>query len=221
MGLVFSSNKKAGCCSLSIFFFSFFPEFYYFILSCSMFFKIVFGFLLKADSIFIYTSIFFLHVFCLIFYYSSIFAITGLVDIAVVDYPRRPHRRFEVTYIWLSHFQSIRFYLKLFVSLYGLVPSVALFFPSANWVEREAWDFFGLRFLFHENLRRILTDYGFKGHPLRKDFPLIGFIEMRFDDSFSSILAEPSNLRKINVISAVLIHGLCLAFNLFCVFLPR
>lgn len=180
---------------LSIFFFNF-PEIFYFLLSFAFFFKIAYGFLAKVDSLFFFISVFFLHFFCLFFFYSSLFAVTSLSDLFVVDYPGNPGGRFEANYMFLSHFQNIRFYLKFFISLYGLVPSVCIFFPSANWLERESWDFFGLRFLFHENLRRLLTDYGFKGHPLRKDFPLSGFLEVRFDDSFFAVLAEPLELAQ-------------------------
>lgn len=69
-------------------------------------------------------------------------------------------------------------------------------YPSANWLEREIWDFYGVKFLFHPDLRRILTDYGFRGHPLRKDFPLVGFLELRYDDSYRSIVLEPVELSQ-------------------------
>lgn len=136
-------NKKGSLFFLGvIFFYGLFPEFYYFLLGFTMFRKMATGFLLKADSLFIYTSIYFLHVVCLIFYYSSVFAVTGLVDMLVVDYLRKPRARFEVTYTLLSHYQNIRFFFKLFVALYGLVPSVIFFFSERPLVGEGSLRFF-------------------------------------------------------------------------------
>lgn len=122
---------SAGCLFLHFFFHSF-PELFYFLLGSSFFFKATAGFLAKIDSLFAYISVFFLHVFCLFFFYSSLFAITALTDLFVVDYPGHRRGRFETNYLFLSHYQNMRFFFKLFVTLYALVPSIGFFFPSSQ-----------------------------------------------------------------------------------------
>jgi len=112
--------------------------------------------------------------------FNSSFLFKYLIDIAVVDYPWKKNR-FYITYIIrsLKFNRVISIYLK--TPVYESVFSISLLYNSSFWVEREVWDFFGIFFLFHRNLKRIFTDYGFKGNPLRKDFPLVGFQEMCFD----------------------------------------
>lgn len=118
-----------------------------------------------------------------------------LVELCGVDYPQR-HERFEVVYNLLSIRLNHRVRVKLTVGEGAAVPSVATLFPCANWMEREAWDLFGIVFSGHPDLRRILTDYGFEGHPLRKDFPLTGFVEVRYDDEQKRVVYEGVKLSQ-------------------------
>ncbi len=118
-----------------------------------------------------------------------------LVDVCGVDYPER-EQRFEVVYnlLSISHNQRIR--VKVRVAEDVPVPSVAPLYPTANWFEREVWDLYGVFFAEHPDLRRILTDYGFEGHPLRKDFPLTGHVEVRYDDEQKRVIYEPVRLTQ-------------------------
>ncbi len=120
-------------------------------------------------------------------------AFTVLVDICGVDYPERK-RRLEVVYHLLSMTQNLRVRVKLRVAEDGIVPSVTGLFASAMWYERETYDLLGVIFAGNDDLRRILTDYGFEGHPLRKDFPLTGFNEVRYDDEQKRVIYEPVEL---------------------------
>lgn len=120
---------------------------------------------------------------------SSIIKANSLLDIWVVDYPERENR-FEINYLLLSVKHEIRYIVKTLVSEYKYIHSVTNLFPSANWLEREVWDMYGVLFIEHIDLRRILTDYGFSGHPLRKDFPLTGYTELRYDDSEKRVVVE-------------------------------
>lgn len=117
----------------------------------------------------------------------------SLMDIAGVDYPQRK-KRFDVVYNLLSLKYNMRIRLKLCVESEEMVPSVVELYPSANWWEREVWDLYGIPFAGHPDLRRILTDYGFEGHPLRKDFPLTGFVEVRYDEDKKRVVYEPVKL---------------------------
>jgi len=116
-----------------------------------------------------------------------------LVDITAVDYPEHP-QRFEIVYHLLSHSHNLRLRIKLRVDEQTPVPSVAEVFRAAPWYEREVWDLFGVGFADHPDLRRLLTDYNFEGHPLRKDFPLTGFVEVRYDDSAKRVVYDPVKL---------------------------
>ncbi|MEL7273873.1 MAG: NADH-quinone oxidoreductase subunit C [Pseudomonadota bacterium] len=117
------------------------------------------------------------------------------VDLAGVDYPERS-QRFEVVYHLLSPSQNLRVRIKLSTDAHTPVPSVMDVFPAADWFEREAYDLYGILFTGHPDLRRLLTDYGFEGHPLRKDFPLTGFTEVRYDDEQKRVIYEPVTLRQ-------------------------
>ncbi len=117
------------------------------------------------------------------------------VDLAGVDYPGRSER-FEVVYHLLSPRQNQRIRVKLSTDENTAVPSVISVFPFANWYEREAYDMYGILFSDHPDLRRILTDYGFQGYPLRKDFPLTGFVETRYDDEQKRVVYEPVKLTQ-------------------------
>ena len=118
-----------------------------------------------------------------------------LVDVCGVDYPER-EQRFEVVYHLLSLHQNQRIRVKLSTDEETPVPSATGVFSSAGWWEREAWDLFGIYFSDHPDLRRILTDYGFEGHPMRKDFPLTGYVEVRYDDEQKRVVYEPVKLTQ-------------------------
>jgi len=120
---------------------------------------------------------------------------TMLVDVCGVDYPER-EKRFEVVYHLLSVRQNQRIRVKLSTDEATPVPSVYGVFRSALWFEREAWDLYGIFFSDHPDLRRLLTDYGFDGHPLRKDFPQTGYVEVRYDDEQKRVVYEPVTLRQ-------------------------
>ena len=118
-----------------------------------------------------------------------------LMDICGVDYPERP-QRFEVVYNLLSLVHNNRVTVKVMLEDNSSIPSVSKVFSSADWWEREIWDLFGIFFSGHPDLRRILTDYGFDGHPLRKDFPLTGYVEVRYDDAQKRVVYEPVKLTQ-------------------------
>ena len=118
-----------------------------------------------------------------------------LMDICGVDYPERP-QRFEVVYNLLSLVHNNRVTVKVILDDNSSIPSVSKVFSSADWWEREIWDLFGIFFSGHPDLRRILTDYGFDGHPLRKDFPLTGYVEVRYDDAQKRVVYEPVKLTQ-------------------------
>ncbi|WP_276285527.1 NADH-quinone oxidoreductase subunit C [Brucella abortus] len=119
----------------------------------------------------------------------------NLTDISGVDYPQR-EKRFDVVYQLLSPRQNQRIRVKVQADEDTLVPSAVPVFFGAEWYEREAYDMYGILFSGHPDLRRILTDYGFEGHPLRKDFPLTGFVEVRYNDELKRVVYEPVQLRQ-------------------------
>jgi len=116
-----------------------------------------------------------------------------LVDITGVDHPGR-RKRFDLVYHFLSMYRNHRIRLKVAVAEDDIVPSITGLHPCANWFEREVFDMFGVLFSGHPDLRRILTDYGFRGHPLRKDFPTTGYTEVRYDETAKRVVYEPVNL---------------------------
>ena len=118
-----------------------------------------------------------------------------LTDITAVDYPSRP-ARFEVVYHLLSMKKNRRIRIKIPVEEGLGVPSACEIYPAANWFEREVWDMYGVFFMYHPDLRRILTDYGFEGHPQRKDFPLTGHVELRYDEDQKRVVYEPVKLNQ-------------------------
>jgi NADH-quinone oxidoreductase subunit C len=118
-----------------------------------------------------------------------------LIDIAGVDYPE-DEIRFELVYLFLSHEYNTRIKLLIKFQLSQTINSITKIFPSANWMEREVFDMYGIKFKNHPDLRRILTDYGFKGHPLRKDFPLTGFNEVRYSEKEKKVIYEPVKLEQ-------------------------
>ena len=118
---------------------------------------------------------------------------TTLIDITAVDFPER-EQRFELVYHFLSMRQNLRVRVKAMVDEETVAPSITGLHPSANWFEREVFDMYGILFSGHPDLRRILTDYGFRGHPLRKDFPTTGYTEVRYDETLKRVVHEPVQL---------------------------
>jgi len=118
-----------------------------------------------------------------------------LIDIAGVDYPEND-KRFQLIYLFLSHENNLRIKLMIKFQIEQIIPSLTKVFPSANWMEREVFDMYGIKFKNHPDLRRILTDYNFKGHPLRKDFPLTGFNEVRYSEKEKKVIYEPVKLEQ-------------------------
>ncbi|MDA9222573.1 NADH-quinone oxidoreductase subunit C [Candidatus Pelagibacter sp.] len=118
-----------------------------------------------------------------------------LIDITVVDYPENA-QRFKVVYLFLSHEFNQRIILSYLISENEVISSLTPIYPAANWMEREAFDMYGVKFKDHPDMRRILTDYGFEGHPLRKDFPLTGHTEVRYSEDQKKVISEPVKLEQ-------------------------
>ena len=118
-----------------------------------------------------------------------------LIDITAVDYPEN-QKRFKMVYLFLSHELNQRIILSFYINENQQIPSLTKIFPSANWMEREIFDMYGIKFTDHPDLRRILTDYGFEGYPLRKDFPLTGHIEVRYSEDKKKVVYEPVKLEQ-------------------------
>jgi len=118
-----------------------------------------------------------------------------LIDITAVDYPER-EKRFKIVYLLLSHENNLRIIINVDIEEEKTVPSLTKIFPSANWMEREVFDMYGITFKDHPDLRRILTDYGFEGYPLRKDFPLTGHTEVRYSENTKKVIYEPIKLEQ-------------------------
>ena len=120
---------------------------------------------------------------------------SSLVDITAVDWPERPER-FDMVWHFLSMYRNQRIRVKAAIREDQMVPSLTSLHPSADWFEREVFDMFGILFSGHPDLRRLLTDYGFRGHPLRKDFPTTGYVEVRYDEMLKRVVYEPVNLTQ-------------------------
>jgi len=116
-----------------------------------------------------------------------------LIDITAVDYPEK-EKRFKIIYLLLSHENNLRIVVSAKIDEKIQIPTITKIFPSANWMEREVFDMYGISFKDHPDLRRILTDYGFEGHPLRKDFPLTGHTEVRYNETKKKVISEPVKL---------------------------
>ena len=126
---------------------------------------------------------------------NSITKFRQLIDITTVDYPER-ERRFKMIYLLLSHETNSRIIIDYNIKEGEVIPSLTSIYPSANWMEREVFDMYGIEFKDHPDLRRILTDYDFKGHPLRKDFPLTGHNEVRYSEEEKKVIYEPVKLEQ-------------------------
>ena len=118
-----------------------------------------------------------------------------LIDVTVVDYPENT-QRFKVAYLFLSHEFNQRIILSYLINENEVIPSLTSIYPASNWMEREVFDMYGVKFKDHPDLRRILTDYGFEGHPLRKDFPLTGHTEVRYSEDQKKVISEPVKLEQ-------------------------
>ena len=119
----------------------------------------------------------------------------NIIDVTAVDWPAR-ETRFDVVYHFLSPYLNTRIRVKTMTDEATPVPSIITVFPGAEWFERETWDLYGVMFTDHPDMRRLLTDYGFEGHPLRKDFPMTGFVEVRYDDELKRVVNEPVRLAQ-------------------------
>lgn len=141
-----------------------------------------------------------------IYYYLNLFNILSsnlivkvstIIDLVATHYFNYKENDFEFLYVCLNYKLNLRFFLKLLINKENLMISINKIFQSIKWLEREIWDLFGIKFIYHEDLRRILTDYGFLGHPLLKQFPLIGFVELRYDDSIFNIIKEAIEMSQL------------------------
>jgi len=154
-------------------------------------------FLIKKKKFF-----FFLNAY-LYFYSFSILSsnilikIKSIIDIVATHFPDNLENEFEFLYVNINYKLNLRFFLKLLIKKEDLMVSLSNLYKSVGWFEREIWDLFGIKFIYHKDLRRILTDYGFLGHPLLKQFPLIGFIELRYDDSILNIIKEAVEMSQM------------------------
>ena len=126
---------------------------------------------------------------------NSITKFRQLIEITAVDYPEKD-QRFRMVYLLLSHESNSRIVIDYYIKENKVVPSITSIYPSANWMEREVFDMYGIEFKDHPDLRRILTDYNFKGHPLRKDFPLTGHNEVRYSEEEKKVIYEPVKLEQ-------------------------
>ena len=123
------------------------------------------------------------------------FKFQQLIDLTAADYPEKK-KRFKMIYLFLSHKNNQRIVLDFFINENEMVQSITSIYPSANWMEREVFDMYGVKFKDHPDLRRILTDYNFEGHPLRKDFPLTGHTEVRYSEESKKVVYEPVKLEQ-------------------------
>jgi NADH-quinone oxidoreductase subunit C len=155
--------------------------------------KGIYSFFLQEDIVIIYIDIKCLANFVIFLKTNQLLNYNMLLDIWAVDYPERK-QRFEVNYLFLSTKYNKRLLLKLTLNEGVSISSLTKIYGSAGWLEREVWDLYGVIFENNSDLRRILTDYGFEGFPLRKDFPLTGYVEVRFDDTEGRIVVEPLEL---------------------------
>ena len=148
---------------------------------------------INYDQLFIETNIKTLYSIILYLKTNNKCRFRQLIDITAVDYPER-EQRFKIVYLLLSHENNLRIIINISIDEKTSAPSITKIFPSANWMEREVFDMYGISFKDHPDLRRILTDYGFEGYPLRKDFPLTGHTEVRYSEDKKKVISEPVRL---------------------------
>jgi NADH-quinone oxidoreductase subunit C len=153
-------------------------------------------FLVKKKNLFFSLNIFLYFFLFSILNSNTILKIMSIIDIVALHFPSNENE-FEFLYVNLNYSLNLRFFLKLLLKKEDLMISISNLYNSTAWLEREIWDLFGIKFIYHKDLRRILTDYGFLGHPLLKQFPLIGFIELRYDDSILNILKEAVEMSQM------------------------
>jgi len=168
-------------------------EYRFFILNLLFFFKVYINyFLFLRHNLFMFCINYVnLYKFILLLKMQNLCRISSLMDITVVELATNLKFNFQITYSFWSILYKIRIFIKVFINSLIALISIKSLFNSADWLEREVWDMFGIKFLLHGDLRRILTDYGFKGHPLRKTFPLTGYVEIRYDDTKLFTITEP------------------------------
>lgn len=145
--------------------------------------KWIYGFLLKQNQLILYVESSSLLQVLAYMKYNTLVSINSLLDIIAVDLLNSKPYRFELNYVFWCSVYEYRIIIKTYTNGLFSIPSLSRLYSSSQWLEREVWDMFGIKFIFHPNLRRILTDYGFKGFPLRKDFPLMGYFEMFYNDT--------------------------------------
>jgi len=154
-------------------------------------------FLVKKNKIFFSLNIFLYFFLFSILNSNTILRIMSIIDIVALHFPSNVENEFEFLYVNLNYSLNLRSFLKILIKKEDLMISISNLYNSTAWLEREIWDLFGIKFIYHKDLRRILTDYGFLGHPLLKQFPLIGFIELRYDDSILNILKEAVEMSQM------------------------
>jgi NADH-quinone oxidoreductase subunit C len=154
-------------------------------------------FLIKKNKIFFSLNIFLYFFLFSILNSNTIYRIMSIIDIVALHFPSNLENEFEFLYVNLNYNLNLRSFLKVLIKKEDLMISLSNLYNSTAWLEREIWDLFGIKFIYHKDLRRILTDYGFLGHPLLKQFPLIGFIELRYDDSILNILKEAVEMSQM------------------------
>ena len=154
-------------------------------------------FLVKKKNIFFSLNIFLYFFLFSILNSNTILKIMSIIDIVALHFPSNLENEFEFLYVNVNYILNLRYFFKILIKKEDLMISISNLYNSTAWLEREIWDLFGIKFIYHKDLRRILTDYGFLGHPLLKQFPLIGFIELRYDDSILNILKEAVEMSQM------------------------
>lgn len=163
----------------------------------NFFFNMYEVFLIKKRKFFFFLSAYLYFFFFSILNSNIFFKIVSIIDIVAIHYPDNLENEFEFLYVNINYKLNLRFFIKILIKKENLIISINNLYKSVSWLEREIWDFFGIKFIYHKDLRRILTDYGFLGHPLLKQFPLIGFIELRYDDSILNIIKEAVEMSQM------------------------
>lgn len=171
---------------------------YYWLFLSTVFNKYIFGYVFKEYILYIFTkesTLLFL-TFCL--KKNEVFNLRSLLDIVVVDLLNiTKNGRFLLNYVFWNYINEVRIIIKILNDGRQSIRSLTSLYKSSDWLEREVWDMYGIKFLFHNNLRRILTDYGYKGHPLRKDFPLIGYIDLYYDEVLQGIALKAVEIPQV------------------------